>query len=119
MIDTQARLLEPGELERAGGFWLEVRTQGGHTDIFFHTVDEIKDEIVHMTCSVGYVVGYLDNYNIGWRAWLLRPSDEQRRAEPWAPIVQSKGIGYGWDCPRMAEKHHCKYFPCHSNETEH
>lgn len=63
-----------------------------------HVVDKIEGDYVHMTCSVGKVVGQLTNYNIGWRAWLMKPTDAIRKAAKWDEVVQCDGVGYGWDC---------------------
>ena len=96
---SDARLLRPDELKRAGGFWVEARTAGMHVFLLgVHIADRIDGDVVHMTCSVGKVVGNISNYNIGWRAWLMKPTDDQRKAEPWNPVVPCNGVGYGWDC---------------------
>ena len=107
---TDARLLQPDELERAGCFWVEVMTAEHKTFLLRpHVVDGIDGDMVHMTfsfamtCAVGKVVGQLTNYNIGWRAWLIKPTDKQREAEPWNPVVPCDGIGYGWDCRYQGE----------------
>jgi len=95
----ESRLLNPDELECAGGFWVEARTTSFRTFLLsFHVVDSIEGDYVHMTCSVGKVVGQLMNYNIGWRAWLMKPTDEKRKAVEWNPVVECEGVGYGWDC---------------------
>lgn len=92
-------LLDKDDLERAGGFWVEARTASFRTHLMsVHVVDKIEGDYVHMTCSVGKVVGQLTNYNIGWRAWLMKPTDAIRKAAKWDEVVQCDGVGYGWDC---------------------
>ena len=102
---TDARLLQPDELERAGCFWVEVMTSGCKAFLMRpHVVDSVDGDKVHMTfsfamtCAVGKVVGQLTNYNIGWRAWLMKPTDAIRKAAKWDEVVQCDGVGYGWDC---------------------
>lgn len=96
---NEPRLLNPDEIESAGGFFVEARTIGLRTYLLsFHVVDSIEGDYVHMTSAVGKVVGQLTNYNIGWRAWATEPTDEQRKAVEWNPVVECEGVGYGWDC---------------------
>ena len=109
MID--AVCLCPDDLERAGAFWVEARTKSLRTYLLsVHVLNNVtgdsNNRVFHMTSSVGKVVGEESNYNIGWRAWLIKPTDEKRKAEPWDAVPEKEvvGIGYGWDCDYCKDK---------------
>ena len=95
--EMKAVLLDPTDLERAGCFWVEVRTLLLRTYVLSpHVVRKIKGDYVFMESDVGNVAGQLSNYNIGWRAWLMRPDDEQRKSAKWKTVARCNGVGYGW-----------------------
>ena len=91
-----AVLLDPTDLERAECFLVEVRTKRLKTySLGPHIVNRIDGDYVYMESRVGNVVGQLSNYNVGWRAWLMKPDKEQMRKTKWKAVFPCGGIGYG------------------------
>lgn len=104
------KLLGIDELSKAHKPYIEASSIAHTFMLGLHIIVGISENTIHMKRGEDFVIGNIDNYNIGWRAWERRPSDKQRKETPWAPVVKSKGKGYGWDCEKMHEKHNCPYW---------
>ena len=101
MVSMLERPLTIDEVKQVGGFYIEMRSSGlrVYRTSGVHVVRSVDNEAVHLTCEYKpfYEIAEFDNYNVGWRAWLILPTDEISSRYPWDDVRKCNGIGYGWE----------------------
>ena len=100
-VSAFERPLTIDEVKMVGAFYIEIRS----TSFRIYRQENIKivrsvdNEAVHLICKYKpyFEVAEFDNYNIGWRAWLICPTEEISSKFPWDDVKPCNGIGYGWE----------------------
>ena len=77
----EPRVMTPNEVQSCeNAMWIELL---GGKGFYAFVLDRMKNGIWEISTRAAYLRYYSKHYNVTWRCWTSRPSDEQMKAVKW------------------------------------
>lgn len=79
----EPRILALDEIKEGEPYWFEASGDFVRPVICLHREDDAIKKYITFVWLYGTSSWEMEEYNVGWRCWSAKPTDEQRRATPW------------------------------------